>query len=354
MENEVQKSDPKNEIMTLLKTGTPQKIVNSPMVAERFIKLYETIHGKKDGIVFYESNKFHFLKILAESTELQKCTNQSIYGVWLDSSVNGLSFDPTYKHLYVVPFNHKVSKKGETDKWEKRATLMIGGPGELVLRQKAGQIKYADNPQLVYRDESFKVITKGGKTEVEHEIVFPRKSDEVIGCYMAITRIDGSIDYKVMSMPEVLKLKQWGRDNANSKAWSNLGLPGMIVAKTIKHAFKTYPKVRTGYFSKMQSDVVDAEVESVTTEGIPERIDYGFVEHEESEPDDKPKKPLKETVKAKEKSTQKIEVKQPEMVENTDNEDESEFDEQEAEETLTDKQKSKSGIVFDDDDDLKM
>jgi len=45
----------------------------------------------------------------------------------------------------------------------------------------------------------------------------------------------------------------------------------MVQAKTIKHAFKNYPKVRVGEFSKMESETIDTEIEPENV-----TIDYGL------------------------------------------------------------------------------
>ncbi|MBK7883034.1 MAG: recombinase RecT [Chitinophagaceae bacterium] len=118
----------------------------------------------------------------------------------------------------------------------------MSGQGELLLRMQQGQIKYADNPVLVYEGDIFKTGTRNGQLFVDHEATIPRKSDNIIACYLRITRNDDSADYKVLTMPEIEKLRKFSKD-PNSKAWTD-GLPGMVQAKTIKHAFKNYPKLR--------------------------------------------------------------------------------------------------------------
>ncbi|MBK7885524.1 MAG: hypothetical protein IPJ81_18295 [Chitinophagaceae bacterium] len=86
----------------------------------------------------------------------------------------------------------------------------------------------------------------------------------MIACYLRITRNDDSADYKVLTMPEIEKLRKFSKD-PNSKAWTD-GLPGMVQAKTIKHAFKNYPKLRIlekSKFTALASDTVDEDAEIV-------------------------------------------------------------------------------------------
>lgn len=247
--------------MQLLKEASPSALIEAPIVSNRFKSLYKTIRGIKDEAVadaFYTAEKFHLLKMINDSPALQQCTKLSLYGIFMDVAVMGLSFDPSMKHLYIVPYNINIGTK-EKPIWEKRAALQISGYGELLLRQLQGQIKYADNPVLVFEGDEFTFGTRNNTTILEHVVSIPRKSDRIIACYIKITRHDDSVDYKVMTMEDVNNLRKFSKD-PNSKAWTD-GMPGMIATKTIKHAFKTYPKLRMGEFTQLQSEVIDTEHE---------------------------------------------------------------------------------------------
>ena len=258
-------------IIQQLNNTAPSQLVNLPEVAERFQNIFTVMNGgnKEIAKTKYEAEKFHFAKLIQDKPDLQACTKLSLYGCFLDMAVNGLSFDPNMKHAYVVSFNTNVGTKNDP-RWEKRATLMISGYGELHMRIRQGQIKYADNPILVYEGDEFRHGTRDGKVFLEHMAAYPRQTDNIIASYIRLERTDGSVDYKVLSIEEVMKLKKFSKD-PNSKAWTD-GLPGMIQAKTIKHAFKSYPKTRLGQFSQLQSETVDTEHEVVPI------IDYGIEE----------------------------------------------------------------------------
>lgn len=245
-------------IIQKLDAAAPAQIVNLPEVADRFKALYVTFNGK-DGARYYEAEKFHFAKLIQESPKLKECTKLSLYGCFLDVAVNGLSFDPAMKHVYLVPYKHKVVTNN-VEKWETRAQLQISGIGELLLRMQQGQIKYADNPVLVYDGDVFRMGTRNDRIFIEHEVVLPRKSESIIACYLRITRNDDTVDYKLLTMPEIEKLRKFSKD-PNSKAWTD-GLPGMVQTKTIKHAFKTYPKLRIlekSKFTQLASDTIEEE-----------------------------------------------------------------------------------------------
>lgn len=259
----------KVSLIQKIEQTSPAQLANLPEVADRFKHIYTIMNGGdvQRAAVKYEAEKFHFMKLIQDKPELQQCTKLSLYGCFLDMAVNGLSFDPAMKHAYVVAFNTNVGTR-ENPKWEKRATLMISGYGELSMRIRQNQIKYADNPVLVYEGDVFKHGTRNNSLFLEHEAVYPRKSDNIIACYLRLERNDGTSDYKVLSIEEIYKLQKFSKD-PKSKAWTD-GLPGMVQAKTIKHAFRSYPKVRMGDFSNLASNTVDAEAEETP------RIDYGL------------------------------------------------------------------------------
>jgi len=260
-------------LLRKIQETAPAQLANIPEVGVKFKHIYTVMHGAKSGEQFYEAEKFHFMKKLQEDAKLQNCTKLSLYGCFMDVAVSGLSFDPSAKQVYIVPFNVNVGTK-QNPSWESRAQLMISGYGELALRMKQGQIKYADNPVLVYDGDLFSMGTKDGYSFVEHKSTFPRKSNVIIACYLRITRNDDSIDYKVISMEEIEKLRAFSKD-PNSKAWTD-GLPGMVMAKCIKHAFKSYPKIRKGDFTELASSKVEEEGPEII------KIDYGINPEENS------------------------------------------------------------------------
>lgn len=252
-------------ILQKLENARATEIAVIPEVADRFKHLYSVMH-RQNGEVRYEAEKFHFMKILNDKADLQACSKLSLYGCFLDAAVNGLSFDPGAGHLYVVSFNANVGNKNNP-KWEKRASLMISGKGELLMRIKQGQIRYADNPVLVYEGDKFKYGTDRNGFFVEHEAVVPRQSDSIIACYIRLERPDGTSDYKVMTNEDIQKLREFSKDK-ESLAWTK-GFAGMVQAKVIKHAFRTYPRVQFGDFSKLATAQVEADDQAPA-------IDYGI------------------------------------------------------------------------------
>ena len=208
-----------------------------------------------------------------------------MYGCFLDIAVNGLSLDPTGRpHCYILPRNTKTGYKDQNgnDIYESRAYLSITGYGELVMRQRAGQVRYVDNPVVCYEGDTFSPGLINGKKTITYQAACPRKSNRVIGGFIRIVRADGTVDWSWMMEGDIKRLEAYSQKNnlrwnpqtrqkegkANSLYTSCEGGidPGFLESKLIKHAFDGYPKVRTGKFTVFE------------TQEEPQEIDYGLDE----------------------------------------------------------------------------
>lgn len=279
----------------------PMEMVENPRVEQKFIQMYNSIHGTDKGVQMYHKEVFNFQKILQENPALQECSKMSLYGCFLDMAVNGLSLDPTGKpHCYVIPRNSKTGHKDQNgrDIYEKRASVSVTGYGELVMRMRAGQIKYADNPVVVYEGDTFSISLDNGVKKITYSAAIPRKSNNVIGAFIRIVRNDGSEDYQWLLEGDIDRLagfsarsnSYWDNNarkrvvgKANELYSSNEGQidPGFLENKMIKHAFDAYPKVRVGNFTQIQSieepePVIDYGVEDTDAE----IVNNGFDEPE--------------------------------------------------------------------------
>jgi recombinational DNA repair protein RecT len=266
------------------------EIVENSNVQAKFIQMYNGIWGTQFGTQIYQKEVFNFQKVLRENPAVAECTKMSLYGCFLDMAVNGLSLDPTGRpHCYLIPRSVKTGYKDQNgrDVYEKRASVSITGYGELVMRMRAGQIKYADNPVVVYEGDTFRAELQSGKKVVTYSAAIPRKSTKVTGAFIRLVRSDGSEDYQWLLEGDIDRLKHFSaksnsyyRDGqrvmgkANELYSSNDGGidPGFLENKMIKHAFDAYPKVRIGKFTQLE-----------TTEKSEQELDYGIedVDHEE-------------------------------------------------------------------------
>ncbi len=252
----------------------PMEIVKDELVRHRFIDLYGALWGESNAEAVYEREAIHFNRLLADNANLKACTSISIFIAFIDLAVCGLSVEPGTRALaYLQPRGYKTGKKDANGKdiYEQRCTLIISGYGELIQRTRAGQIRHADNPVIVYEGDGFSFTDKGGTKSVEYTLNINHNSQKPVACFMRITRADGSIDYAVLLEEDWRRLAEYsGRAN---KKWDNntrtyVETPnalytsgegnridsGFLMAKCIKHAFKTYPKLRIGKGTTYESD----------------------------------------------------------------------------------------------------
>ena len=252
------------------------EIATAPMVRDKFIDIYNTLWGAGTGEAAYERESRFFNRLLSDNADLQKGTHFSLFTAFIDLAVCGLSLEPGARALcYLIGRNQKTSPKLDAQgrpmkdskgypvyNWEGRVVLTVSAYGELVLRERSGQIRHADNPVLVYEGDEFSFSDKGGRKEVEYVCHLPHTGKRIIACYLRITRADGSVDYSVMTEEDWVRLAQYSARQNRSGANALYGVdqqgivnidPGFLMAKCIKHAFKTYPKVRIGRGTELQS-----------------------------------------------------------------------------------------------------
>ena len=258
------------------------EIATAPMVRDKFIDIYNTLWGAGTGEAAYERESRFFDRLLSDNADLQKGTHFSLFTAFIDLAVCGLSLEPGARALcYLIGRNQKTSPKLDAQgrpmkdskgypvyNWEGRVVLTVSAYGELVLRERSGQIRHADNPVLVYEGDEFSFSDKGGRKEVEYVCHLPHTGKRIVACYLRITRADGSVDYSVMTEEDWVRLAQYSARQNRSGANALYGVdqqgivnidPGFLMAKCIKHAFKTYPKVRVGRGTELQSQQTEEQ-----------------------------------------------------------------------------------------------
>ena len=244
-------------------------VIRNEAVRAQFIAVYNSI-WKEGGEAAYEREALYFNQQIREKQPLQACSAVSVFYAFIDLAVKGLSLAPGAQALcYLIPRSTKLTAGGK-EYWEKTCSLTISGYGELTLRRAAGQIRHADNPVLVYEGDTFQYGEQNGQKIVNYMSAFPRKSNRIIACFLKITRADGTIDYSVMTEQDWMRLKTYSdrnntyKDrNGNEVTRSNELYssadgqidPGFLMAKCVKHAFKSYPKLNIGRGSTLESEI---------------------------------------------------------------------------------------------------
>ncbi len=259
--------------MTHLNQLQPTEIANDDRVKAMFVKNYNAIHRSNLGEQVHALECYYFSRALSSSKDLKECTKLSLYATFIEMAVQGLSFDPGKKLCYLVPQNVNVGTK-ENAVWEKRATLEVSPYGELAIRQDMGQIKSADNPEVVYEKEKFEVVQSATGKQVNHKFSYPREG-RIIACYIRIIKADGTNDYFILDAAGMERLKAYSakknKGYANALYGDGSKGPdlGFWIAKTIKHAFKSYPKVKLkGQFTELATSKIEDDDDV--------QIDYGM------------------------------------------------------------------------------
>lgn len=256
----------------IIQSLAAKDVIRNNYVRQQFISVYNAI-WKDGGEAAYEREAVYFIRQLRDNDKLRKCTGMSVFFAFIDLAVRGLSLEPGAQAMcYLLPRNYKISTP-QGDRWESRCNLTISGYGELVLRARAGQIHHADNPVIVYQGDEFSYGEKDGHKYVNYCCRIPRTSNKIVACFLKITRCDGTVDYSVMQESDWKRLESYSAKNnvyydqqtrqrvehANDLYNANEGQidTGFLMAKCIKHAFKTYPKIAIGKGTQLESDVVD-------------------------------------------------------------------------------------------------
>ena len=250
---------------------------------DKFIEVYSQKFGAETAEAFYEEQRGYFLNELTSGPYkqlLQDAKGSSIYFAFLFLAINNLSLEKglsttCYLECRRIKVGERVDEKSgkKVNIYESNAVITVTGYGEIILRQRAGQIRSVDNPKVVYDCDSFRFGERDGRSYVEYEKAIPRPSGaKVIACYVRIIKKDNSVDYFVLDTDEILRLKQYsGKAN---QYWDNekrmfVQRPnalygkqtdgsdidtGFLKSKTVKHAFKGYPKLSIGYGGALEAD----------------------------------------------------------------------------------------------------
>lgn len=251
---------------------------NVPMdadVRQHVATIYNSIHGS-GGESFVEREANFMREILADKSYNWDVTPLSVYLAFVDLAVRNLSLEPGAQAMcYLLVRSAAVNTTDSSNKvvtaYEKRCYLSITGYGEILLRQRAGQIRHCDAPTVVYKGDAFTYAECDGRKIVNYGLNLQHDISQPIACFMKITRIDDSVDYAVM-LPEAWqrlqaysqKQNEKSKRPANALYTSGVGEsidPGFLIAKCVKHAFKSYPKLPIGKGSIMEADIPVEEKE---------------------------------------------------------------------------------------------
>jgi phage RecT family recombinase len=202
-------------------------------------------------------------QVVADNPEILECTPASI----IMAVGKGVKWDLEFgETVHLVPFNVKVSKKGQPDKWEKRAKAIRDYKGDIEIVVGSGAARYVD-AQCFYENEIFE-YKQGTNPYIEHHpIVDGAARGKMLGAYAwAVISQRVPMKISVMSVAEIEKIRQ-----EKSKSNKEGPLQDWYARKTLVHQVtKSIPKNRR--LAEVlkdfdQEEIPDADFEIVATTG---------------------------------------------------------------------------------------
>lgn len=246
-----------------------QDIRQIPELAkDKFCEIYRKKY-KVDPEGFFEQQKNLYLVEISQGAyaeKLWKADRLSLFNAFISLAINGLSLEKGLStECYLECRSICIGKDERGNKvYGNQAVITITGYGEISLRIRAGQITSTGKPVIVYDCDKFQDGEWDGKKVINYMRTIPRpQGAKKIACYFPINLKDGQRDYGIMYLEDIVRLAEYSKKfNGGRYANALYGKAsdcsdvddGFFIAKTIKHAFKTYPKLTIGDGAAMESD----------------------------------------------------------------------------------------------------
>lgn len=191
--------------------------------------------------VTYEEIYAETAHAVARNPELLECTPMSLIHAIGRAVATGLVIGET---VHLVPYNQKVSKKGEPDRWEKRCQKITDYKGEIELIIRSGGARniygaavYAN--EIAGQHGGKFLYEEGTEPRIVHvPILDPRKRGAMEGAY-AVANVTQTLIKTVW-----VHITRINEIRADSKGWKKLEVtPDWYAMKTAIHALaKVLPK----------------------------------------------------------------------------------------------------------------
>lgn len=233
---------------------SPAAIATDKNIGEHFVNKFMAMYRapKEQAVAFYEREKDNFMKRITDSEDLKACTPMSIFLAFMQVGGWKLSFEGgAQPDVYLIPGNRNLAPKNAEAKWVKEVVAQPTPWGEKKIRIQNGQIKDAGKPVIVFKGDKYREYNDdNGKLKVEWEKGDRGAKPVIIGSFIRIEKPDGSHEFITFDMSDVAKwqdasAKKNKDKGANAMYTSNGGQIDKLFleGKTLKHAFKGYPKV---------------------------------------------------------------------------------------------------------------
>lgn len=219
--------DPTGTAVAVVEKNKILRFLDSPEAKSRILPQLGN-NGRFDQV------KVEVWSAIQQNPEIAECTPASMVQAISNAVGTGLIIG---KGVHLVPFNTKVSKRGEPDQWEKRLQAILDYKGKVELIVRTGAARSID-AKCVYANEVFE-YEEGLEQKLRHvPITDPAKRGKMIGAY-AIARLSFGI-FKTMFVPideiEAIraKSKSWAPKSYGNKT-VNEECPYWYALKTVVH-----------------------------------------------------------------------------------------------------------------------
>lgn len=250
----------KHQLMKVLQETPAVAIAELDFVKDRYVNNYNACHKEKIGELMYHRQVVHFKQAIANSDQLKKCDQFSLYACFATAAVNGYSLDPADDEVYLIPRGGKAYLQRQAGAHVKR--LM-----------RTGQIIYADQSKIVYQGDDFEVMN--GRV-LKHVEKF--QSETMISGYIRFLVDDKGNDRFFIYRKS--DWENWKKKSplANGDNWSgNNGqpIPAFLRTKIVLHACKekcwatgnTSPTVEQ--YTNVEVDADEADETNTPAQVIP-------------------------------------------------------------------------------------
>lgn len=135
------------------------------------------------------------------------CSFASIAKAIITASQLGLEPDGTLGQAYIIPY-------------DKEAQLIIGYKGMIDLALRSGKVKSIE-ARLVYEHDSFE-CRYGLDADIKHSFTLDTIDGrgEIVGCYAVATLSDGSKQFEVLTMQDILAAKGSSKARNSESPWN--------------------------------------------------------------------------------------------------------------------------------------
>lgn len=232
------------------------------------------------GAAFFEEQKAYFNNELQGPFKegLAKASSLSIMNAFMSLAINGLSLEKGLTtDCYLMANSKKIGSDAKgADIYGFMAYIKITGYGEVLIRKRAGQILGIENPTIVYDCDDCRIGERDGHKFVNYEKCMNKPKDaRFVACFVKILLKDGGYDYFILDQDGLARLKDYNIKQNHGRfvnpLYGNVQNgwqpdSGFLIAKTIYHAFKGYPKISIGDGAVMQAEADDSATVKIDSE----------------------------------------------------------------------------------------